>query len=101
MYQKDKKDIKTYTKDEFIKLMARHCDMTQIDTHKALDALMKSVTEVLENGDKVSFVGFGSFEVSHRAARDGRNPATGEPLKIKASNSVRFGVGKKLKDAVN
>jgi DNA-binding protein HU-beta len=61
MPNKTKKDIKTYTKAEFIKLTANHCDMTQVDTEKALNAFIQSIIEVMQNGGKVTFVGFGSF----------------------------------------
>jgi DNA-binding protein HU-beta len=68
---------------------------------QALDAILDSLAEVLAAGDSVSLTGFGSFSVAQRAARDGRNPRTGEPLRIPAAKVVKFSPGKHLKIAVN
>lgn len=67
----------------------------------ALDAVLNAITDALASGDKVQITGFGTFEVRHREARMGRNPRTGDPVQIKASNSPAFKAGKGLKDAVN
>lgn len=67
----------------------------------AVDAVVDAITSALADGDKVQITGFGTFEVRHRAARMGRNPRTGEPVEIKASNAPAFKAGKGLKDAVN
>lgn len=67
----------------------------------ALDAVFGALTEALASGKKVQISGFGSFEVRHREARMGRNPRTGEPVQIKASNAPAFKAGKALKEAVN
>ncbi|MFT6834020.1 MAG: DNA-binding protein HU-beta [Francisellaceae bacterium] len=90
------------TKSEFITLM-QDCGKfdTKVDTEKALEGFLGAVKATLEKGDKISFVGFGSFDISQRAARAGRNPQTGETIQIKASNVVRFKAGKELKEAVN
>lgn len=67
---------------------------------KALDATLQSIQEALAGGDSVTLVGFGTFKVSERAARTGRNPQTGAEIQIPASKAVKFSVGKALKDAV-
>lgn len=74
---------------------------TQKDMAIALDAFLESIKEELSKGGKVTLVGFGNFEVAERAARMGRNPLTGESIKIKASKAPKFKAGKTLKDAVN
>ena len=86
---------------ELISAMAENADMTKVDTEKALKAFVDTVTEELKNGGKVQLVGFGSFEVVERAARECKNPRTGEPVHVKASKAPRFKSGKALKDAVN
>lgn len=68
---------------------------------EALDAVVATIVDALRSGEPAKVPGFGSFSISERAARKGRNPATGEAIKIKASKSVRFKVGKELKEAVN
>ena len=92
---------KVYKKDEFIVLVSKHSGLTKVDSGKALDAVFKSLEDVLKKDDAVNFIGYGSFGVSHRKAREGRNPQTGEKMKIKASKVVKFSAGKKLKDAAN
>ena len=67
----------------------------------AVDAVLGAITDALAGGDKVQISGFGTFEVRHREARMGRNPRTGEPVQIKASNSPAFKAGKSFKEAVN
>ena len=88
-------------KTEFINAAAENAGMKKKDMTKALDAIMETLTEAMKNGDKVSFVGFGTFEVKERAAREGRNPQTGETMTIAASKIASFKAGKALKDAVN
>ena len=96
----DKK--KAVTKSEFIKLVTEASDCeTNVESEKAINAFMAGVQKALSNGDDVSLVGFGTFKVSHRTEREGRNPATGESMTIKASNVVGFKSGKDLKEAVN
>ena len=89
------------TKQELVELMAAKSGLTKADSARALDAFMSAVVETLQKGEKVTLTGFGSFAVSKRAARDGRNPRTGEVVKIAARNSVSFKAGSKLKESVN
>ena len=88
-------------KTEFIAAVAEKAEISKKDSEKALKAFVDVVTEQLKAGDKVQLVGFGTFEVSERAAREGRNPQTGETMEIKASKTPKFKAGKALKDAVN
>ena len=88
-------------KSELIELMATRADISKSAAGDALEAVLDGVTGSLKKGDSVTLVGFGTFSVSHRAARDGRNPRTGETIKIKASNLAKFKAGKALKDAFN
>ena len=88
-------------KSELIDAIAASAGLTKADAGRALDATTDSIASALQNGQTVSLVGFGTFTVRHRAARDGRNPRTGETIKIKASNNPAFKAGKALKDAVN
>ena len=89
------------TKLEFIEAIAAKSGLTKADSARAVEAFQSVVTETLKKGDKVTLTGFGVFSVSKRAARNGRNPRTGEVVKIAASNSVKFKTGSKLKEAVN
>ncbi len=84
-----------------IAAIAEHADLTKADAGRALDALIDIVTVSLKWREEISLVGFGTFSVKDRAARTGRNPATGEEIQIVASKAVSFKVGKSLKDAVN
>lgn len=88
-------------KNQLIVAMAEKSGLDKKDAEKALKAFGDSVIEELANGGKVQLVGFGIFDVIERAAREGRNPQTREPMMIPASKSPRFRVGKTLKDAVN
>lgn len=89
------------TKAELIELMASDAGITKVAAGAALDSFFTNVTKALKKKDgKVTLVGFGTFEKVRRKARKGRNPQTGEAIKIKASNSVKFKAGKKLKEAV-
>jgi len=87
-------------KSELIKAMAEKGGVSKKDTEAVLNAFVDVVTDALKNGDSVQMIGFGSFEVVERAAREGRNPASGEPMKIDASKAPKFKAGKALKDAV-
>ena len=89
------------TKLEFIEAIAAKSGLTKADSARAVDAFQSVVTETLKKGDKVTLTGFGVFSVSKREARNGRNPRTGEVVKIAASNSVKFKTGSKLKEAIN
>ena len=86
---------------ELISAMSEKSELTKVDTEKALNAFIDTVTEELKNGGKVQLVGFGTFEVTERAERNGRNPKTGEAITIPASKSPKFKAGKALKDIVN
>ena len=88
-------------KNDFIANIAAEAGFTKKDAEKAIDAYTAVVTKALAAGDKVQLVGFGSFEVKNRAARQGKNPQTGLPLAIPASKAPAFKPGKALKDAVN
>jgi DNA-binding protein HU-beta len=92
---------KQYTKAEFLKAVSDKTSMTQADLDKALGGILEQIKNILAKGESIAFLGFGKFEVSERAARDGRNPQTGEKLKIPASKAVKFSSGKDLKEAVN
>jgi DNA-binding protein HU-beta len=88
-------------KSELIASIAESSNLTKADAGRALDAMTSAITESLKNGEPVTLIGFGTFEVRDRAARTGRNPRTGEELQIKASKNPAFKAGKALKDAVN
>lgn len=88
-------------KTELIAAIAEQAEISKKDAEKALKAFVDVVTEQLKVGEKVQLVGFGTFEVSERAAREGRNPQTGKTMKIAACKAPKFKAGKALKDAVN
>ena len=88
------------TKEEIIAKAADDADITKAAASKALGSILGSIEGALAKGDKVSLVGFGTFSVSHRAARAGRNPATGATIQIASANVPKFKAGKKLKEAV-
>ncbi|MDR0736691.1 MAG: HU family DNA-binding protein [Zoogloeaceae bacterium] len=88
-------------KTELIEALAAKADISKAAAGNALDALLEVVTETLTAGEGISLVGFGSFTVGERAARTGRNPQTGAPLKIAASRVAKFSAGTKLKAALN
>jgi len=88
------------TKAELVDKIAKDAEITKGKAEIAVNAFLDGVTEALKAGDKVTFVGFGSFAVSDRKARIGRNPQTGAEIKIPARKAVGFTVGKSLKEAV-
>ena len=88
-------------KTELIAAIANKTELTKKDTEKVLKAFTDVVAEELKKGEKVQLVGFGKFEVSERAAREGRNPQTGETMTIAASKAPKFKAGKALKDIIN
>ena len=88
-------------KTELVAAVAERAEISKKDSEKALKAFVDVVTEQLKADDKVQLVGFGTFEVSKRAAREGRNPQTGETMTIAASKTPKFKAGKALKDLVN
>ena len=88
-------------KTELVAAMAEKAQISKKDAEAALKAFTDVVAEGLKKGDKIQLVGFGTFEVSERAAREGRNPQSGEVMKIAASKAPKFKAGKALKDMVN
>lgn len=88
-------------KTELIAAVAEKAEISKKDAEKAVKAFTDVVSEELVNGGKIQLVGFGTFEVSERPAREGRNPRTGETMTIAASKTPKFKVGKALKDMVN
>ena len=89
------------TKVELVNAVAEKSGMTKKDSEKAVSAMLEGITGALANGDSVSIVGFGTFEVKSRAARQGINPRTKEPLQIAASSLPTFRAGKSLKESVS
>lgn len=88
-------------KTELIAAIAERTNLSKKDAEAALKAFTETVAAELVKGGKVQLVGFGTFEVSERPAREGRNPRTGETMKIEAAKAPKFKAGKALKDAVN
>ncbi|MEZ5465702.1 MAG: HU family DNA-binding protein [Lysobacteraceae bacterium] len=88
-------------KAEFIGAVAGAAELTKADAENAVNGMIEVIKKALKKGDTVSLVGFGTFDVKKRKARTGRNPRTGETIKIKASKNPSFKAGKALKDAVN
>ena len=88
-------------KTELIEHIAKSADISKAAAARSLDAVIDAVTTSLKNNDSVTLVGFGTFSVGERAARSGRNPRTGEGIKIKSAKVPKFRAGKLLKDAVN
>lgn len=86
---------------ELIVAMAEKAEISKKDAEKALKAFTEVVADELKKGEKIQLVGFGTFEVSERAAREGRNPQTGKSMTIAACKAPRFKAGKALKDAIN
>jgi len=84
-----------------IDMVAEAADISKAAAGRAVDAVFDGITGSLKGGDSVTLVGFGTFSISDRAARSGRNPRTGETIQIKASKMPKFKAGKALKDAVN
>ena len=87
-------------KAELIEHIASNAELNKAQAGRALDALVDAVRRTLKKGDSVSLIGFGTFAVTKRAARTGRNPRTGAPIKIKAAKIPKFRPGKGLKDAI-
>jgi DNA-binding protein HU-beta len=88
-------------KNDLVASVADSAGLSKADSAKAVDAVFDSITSSLKGGDEVRLVGFGTFSVANRAASEGRNPRTGETIKIPASKQPKFKAGKGLKDAVN
>ncbi len=92
---------RTVNKSELIEAMAKDADISKAAAGRALDAAVNAVQQALKKGQMVTLVGFGTFYVGKRAARNGRNPQTGATIKIKAAKVPKFRAGKSLKDALN
>ena len=88
-------------KAELVAAIAEKTELSKKDSEKALKAFIDVVTEELTKGEKIQLVGFGTFEVAERAAREGRNPKTGATMNIPASKAPKFKAGKALKDTIN
>lgn len=88
-------------KSELIAKVSEATELSKKDVTKAVDAVFQTISEALQNGDKVQLVGFGNFEVRERSARKGRNPQTGEEINIPASKVPAFKPGKALKEGIN
>jgi len=88
-------------KTDLVDAVAQATDTSKADAAKAVDGVLDAITGALKSGDGVQLIGFGNFSVSDRAARQGRNPRTGETIQIAASKHPKFKAGKALKDAVN
>ncbi len=87
-------------KAELIEQVAKEAGLTKVQANVTLDAVTSAIVNSLKKGDKVTLVGFGTFSVSQRAARNGRNPQTGEVIKIKASKTPKFKAGKDFAEAI-
>jgi len=87
-------------KTELVNQIAESADISKKEAENALETFMVAITDTMKKDDKLTLIGFGTFSVSKRAARDGRNPQTGKTIKIPAKNVVKFKVGKKLDEAV-
>jgi DNA-binding protein HU-beta len=87
-------------KAELVEAMAEGAGLSKADAKRALDAFISTTTSALKKGDRVALVGFGSFSVSNRAARKGRNPQTGKEIQIKAKKVVKFKAGADLSDKI-
>ncbi len=89
------------TKNELVQRISEKAGISKKEANEALSATISTFSDTLKKGDGITIVGFGSFSVTQRAARTGRNPQTGETIQIPARKSVRFKPGKSLKEAVN
>ncbi|MGH2914923.1 MAG: HU family DNA-binding protein [Solirubrobacteraceae bacterium] len=90
----------TMNKTELLEAVAKDSGLSKADSARALESVINTVTKTLKKGDEVAITGFGKFSVAKRGARTGRNPQTGEPVKIKASKSPKFSAGATFKNAV-
>ncbi len=92
---------KSVTKADLVAKIAEDTGMNKADAGRAVASMTEAIQAALQGGSKVTLVGFGTFDIAHRAERMGRHPQTREPMKISASNTVRFKPGKAMKEAVN
>lgn len=91
----------TMNRQDLVAAVAKSAELSKKDADAAVKAVFDAIADALAEGDKVQLIGFGTFDVAERAAREGRNPRTGETMKIEASKSPRFKAGKALKDRMN
>jgi DNA-binding protein HU-beta len=87
-------------KTELIEIIANKAELTKKDAHKAIDAFIEAITSSLRDDEDVSLIGFGTFSITNRAERSGRNPKTGQPITISASKTPTFKAGKILKESI-
>jgi DNA-binding protein HU-beta len=99
--ERDAEGVEPVNKSELVDAIAHHADISKASATRALDAALDAIAVSLKRGDTVTLVGFGSFFVGARTARAGRNPRTGDEIRIAAARIPRFRAGKALKDAVN
>ena len=92
---------KSITKADLVTAIAAETGLKKVEAEKAVVAMTNAISEALTSGNKVTLVNFGTFQIAHRAERMGRDPQTKAPIKIPASNTVKFRPGKAFKDAVN
>lgn len=92
---------KNMNRVELVAEVAKKADLSKKDAEAAVKSVFDAIADALADGDKVQLIGFGTFDVAERAAREGRNPRTGETMKIEASKAPRFKAGKALKDKIN
>mmetsp|Transcript_22712 Transcript_22712/g.27861 ORF Transcript_22712/g.27861 Transcript_22712/m.27861 type:complete len:176 (-) Transcript_22712:869-1396(-) len=97
----EQEEVVTFRKPEFISKIAEKTGMSKADSEAALSAVLETITEEVASGKRISMLGFGTFKLTHRKARKGRNPKTGEPIDINASNSPSFSAGKAFKERCN
>ena len=88
-------------KGDLVNKIAEECEMSKDAADKALNSMLKAITNIVASGEKVSLIGFGTFSVNERAARQGRNPQTGKTMQIPSKKVVKFKAGKKLAEAAN
>lgn len=88
-------------KGDLIEKVAKDCDMTKVAVDQVFNSILGTITKAIAEGDKVTLIGFGTFSVTKRAARQGRNPQTGKTIQIPAKKIVKFKAGSKLADAAN
>jgi len=88
-------------KNELVTAVADKCGLSKSDVSRTVDATLEAITDALKRNDDVRLVGFGSYSVAQRSASEGRNPRTGEPIKIPARKQIKFRAGKQLSDALN
>src|SRR5699024_1765893 len=93
-------EVTVMNKSDLVTAVAEKSELSKKDAAKAVDAVLESITDSLQEGEKVQLIGFGNFEVRERAARKGRNPQTGEEIEIPASKVPAFKAGKALREAV-